>query len=174
METTKNDLPPNAKKFFYNLSDYLDTKLLYYGSVQRADYVPGKSDIDVDIFTDNEKSIISKMQHFLELPKSKFKKVVWIIDDVEVHGYKLTYKNPEEKIRAEFSIYNEKFKSLVLKEHTKKMVLPIYITILLKILKFFFYTVPILSRDMYRGCKDYLLTEALGYSPNKFVVLDEF
>ena len=174
METTKNDLPPNAKKFFYNLSDYLDTKFLYYGSIQRADYVPGKSDIDVDIFTDNEKSIISKMQHFLELPKSKFKKVVWIIDDVEVHGYKLTYKNPEEKIRAEFSIYNEKFKSLVLKEHTKKMVLPIYITILLKILKFFFYTVPILSRDMYRGCKDYLLTEALGYSPNKFVVLDEF
>ena len=50
METTKNDLPPNTKKFFYNLSEYLDTKLLYYGSVQRSDYVPGKSDIDVIIF----------------------------------------------------------------------------------------------------------------------------
>lgn len=174
METTKNDLPPNAKKFFYNLSDYLDTKLLYFGSIQRADYVPGKSDIDVDIFTDNEKSIISKMQHFLGMPKCKFKRVVWIINDVTVHGYKLMYKNPEEKIRVEFSIYNEKFKSLVLKEHTKKILLPFYVTIFLKILKFFFYTFPILPHNVYKAGKDYLLTDALGYSPNKFVVLDEF
>lgn len=172
METTKNDLPPNVKKFFYNLSDYLDTKLLYYGSIQRADYVSGKSDIDVDIFTDNEKSIISKMQHFLGMPKCKFKRVVWIINDVTVHGYKLTYKNPEEQIRAEFSIYNEKFKSLILKEHTKKFVLPIYITILLKVLKFLYYTVSMLPLDIYRNTKNYLLNEAIGYKPDKFIVLD--
>ena len=174
METTKNDLPPNAKKFFYNLSDYLDTKLLYYGSIQRSDYVPGKSDIDVDIFTDNEKSVISKLQHFLGVPKSKFKRVVWIIDDVPVNGYKLTYKNPEEKIRAEFSIYNEKFKAAVIKEHTKKFILPFHVTILLRILKFFFYTVPILPMNMYKAGKNYLLTSALGYTPDKFLVLDEF
>jgi len=65
METTKNDLPQDIKQFFYKLSDYLDTKLLYYGSVQRSDYVPGKSDIDVDIFTDNPDSLITKLQHFL-------------------------------------------------------------------------------------------------------------
>ena len=69
METTKNDLPPNTKKFFYNLSEYLDTKLLYYGSVQRSDYVPGKSDIDVVIFTDNEFSLMNKLQHYLHLNK---------------------------------------------------------------------------------------------------------
>ena len=72
METTKNDLPVNVKKFFYNLSEYLDTKMLYFGSVQRSDYVPGKSDIDIDIFTDNENSIITKMQHFLGSPKSAY------------------------------------------------------------------------------------------------------
>ena len=72
METTKNNLPPNVKKFFYNLSEYLDTKMLYFGSVQRSDYVPGKSDIDVDIFTDNENSIIGKMQHFLGVSKKDF------------------------------------------------------------------------------------------------------
>ena len=172
METTKNDLPPNAKKFFYNLSDYLDTELLYYGSVQRADYVPGKSDIDVDIFTDNEKSVISKMQHFLGIPKKNFKGIVWVIDDVTVYGYKLIYKNPEEQIVAEFSIYNEKFKDAVIKEHTKKFILPIYVTILLKILKFFFYTFPILPPDAYKDGKKYLLTSAIGHSPDKFIVLD--
>lgn len=174
METTKNDLPPNAKNFFYNLSDYLDTKLLYYGSIQRSDYVPGKSDIDVDIFTDNEDSIISKMQHFLGMSKKKFKKIVWVIDDKPVYGYKLTYKNPEENIRAEFSIYNDKFKDTVIKEHTKKFILPIYITILLKILKFLFYTVPLLPLDVYRNIKNYLLNNAIGYKADKFMVLDSF
>ena len=69
METTKNVLPENVKFFFNNLSDVLDTKLLFFGSVQRDDYFPGKSDIDVAIFTDNVKSTISKLQHYLHLNK---------------------------------------------------------------------------------------------------------
>ena len=67
METTKNKLPTNVKNFFYNLSEYLDTPFLYFGSVQRSDYVPGKSDIDVDVFTDNEYSLMAKMQHYLHV-----------------------------------------------------------------------------------------------------------
>ena len=110
METTKNDLPPNVKKFFLNLSDYLDTKMFYFGSVQRSDYVSGKSDIDVDIFTDNENSLIAKMQHFLGASKSQFKSIVWVIGETPIYGYKIKYKNRDEKIKAEFSIYNEKFK----------------------------------------------------------------
>ena len=67
--------------------------MLYYGSIQRSDYVPGKSDIDVDIFTDNEYSLMSKMQHYLHLSKSKFKKVVYIIDNKTTNGYKVKYTN---------------------------------------------------------------------------------
>ena len=73
METTKNELPKNVRRFFYQLSDYLDTKFLYFGSVQRSDYVPGKSDIDVDVFTDNEYSLMAKMQHYLHVQKNDFK-----------------------------------------------------------------------------------------------------
>ena len=120
METTKNDLPPNAKKFFHNLSEYLETKMLYYGSIQRSDYVPGKSDIDVDIFTDNEYSLMSKMQHYLHLSKSKFKKVVYIIDNKTTNGYKVKYTNKAEQLKVEFAIYNEKFKDIIIKEHTRK------------------------------------------------------
>ena len=49
METTKHNLPDDVKQFFNGLSNYLNTQLLFYGSVQRSDYFPGKSDIDVDI-----------------------------------------------------------------------------------------------------------------------------
>ena len=137
METTKNDLPQDTKQFFYKLSEYLDTKLLYYGSVQRSDYVPGKSDIDVDIFTDNPDSLISKLQHFLHLNKNKFKKTMYIIDDKTVYGYKVKYQDKEKKIKTEFAIYSEEDKATVIAQHQKKMVLPIYISILLYILKTF-------------------------------------
>jgi len=75
METTKNKLPDDINAFFSKLSKYLDTKLLFYGSVQRSDYFPGSSDIDVDIFTDNVDSTITKLQHFLNVKKSKFKRL---------------------------------------------------------------------------------------------------
>ena len=65
METTKNKMSHFAEKFFHKLKNYLDTKLYYYGSIQRNDYFPNSSDIDVDIFTDNEQSTITKLQNFL-------------------------------------------------------------------------------------------------------------
>ena len=109
METTKNKLPEKIQQFFKELSNYLDTKLLFYGSVQRNDYFPGSSDIDVDIFTDNEDAIIVKMQHFLHVKKDSFKKVVWRLNHNNqiVNGHKIMYKNKEENFSVEFSIYNE-------------------------------------------------------------------
>ena len=69
MESTKQKLPENVTIFFKNLSNLLETKLLYFGSVQREDYFPGNSDIDVDIFTENVSSTLAKMQHFLHAKK---------------------------------------------------------------------------------------------------------
>ena len=77
MENTKNVLPDHNRHFFKDLSEYLDTKLYFFGSVQRPDYFPGKSDIDVDLFTNNESSTIMKLQHFLGIEKYKFKKFVY-------------------------------------------------------------------------------------------------
>ena len=172
METTKNDLPPDVKKFFYNLSDYLDTKLLYYGSVQRSDYVPGKSDIDVDIFADNPDSLITKLQHFLQLKKNKFRKTMYIIDDNTVYGYKVKYENKDKQIKAEFAIYDEKDKDVIIKQHQKKMILPIYISILLYILKTFYYRIPILTKSFYINSKNWILG-SIDNPNNKFIILED-
>jgi hypothetical protein len=172
METTKNDLPKNVKRFFHDLSDYLDTKLLYFGSVQRYDYVAGKSDIDVDIFTDNEYSLMIKMQHFLHVNKNDFQKVVWIIKDTTTYGYKLQYVNEKEQIHAEFSIYNNKFKDIILKEHNSKHILPIYITCLLYIIKFFYYKIPLFDKNIFTYLKRVVLNGGLGEEiDGKFLVL---
>ena len=77
METTKNKLSPYATTFFNKLGNYLDTKLYYYGSVQRNDYFNDDSDLDVAIFTDNVSSMLSKINNFLNVKKYEFKKFVW-------------------------------------------------------------------------------------------------
>jgi len=172
METTKNELPENVKKFFYKLSDYLDTKFYYFGSIQRTDYIPGKSDIDIDVFPENEYSLMNKMQHYLHVSKSDFHKVAWIIHGTNTYGYKLKYVNERENINAEFSIYNDKFKDIILKEHNNKNNLPIFITFLLYILKFLYYQMPIIDTKTFGYLKRVILNGCLGEEVNaKFLVL---
>ena len=97
METTVNKMSDYATTFFNSLSNYLDTKIYYYGSIQRIDYFPNSSDIDVDIFTDNEQSTISKLQNFLGIERHEFKKFIYKLHktNVLVHGCKVKYKSKE-------------------------------------------------------------------------------
>jgi hypothetical protein len=174
METTKNKLPDDISSFFKDLSKYLDTKLLFYGSVQRSDYFPGSSDIDVDIFTDNVASTISKMQHFLHVKKSSFKKIVWRLshNGNMVYGYKIMYKNEDLRFSSEFSIYDNKYKKGVLEQHLKKTILPFYATILLFIIKKMYYDFHILTKDIYRYLKMQILSSGIGLPEEEFLVLN--
>jgi hypothetical protein len=174
METTKNKLPEKVERFFINLSEYLDTKILYYGSVQRADYFEGMSDIDVDIFTDNTNSMINKLQHFLNISKKKFKKIVWRLNynNQVVYGEKVFYKSPSKDFQVEFSIYDEKYKKGVLKEHLRKIVLPFYAIWILTILKFIYYQLNLLDKNTFNYFKKKIMTLGIGLPEDDFVVLE--
>jgi hypothetical protein len=174
METIRNKISPRTQHFFNRLSQYLDTKLYYFGSVQRADYFPQGSDIDVDIFTDNEEATIIKIQNFLKVPKKQFKRFVWRLNtnDRVVYGHKIMYKDPEGQFTAEFSIYNEKVKDWILKEHRLKTFLPFYATYILVILKFLFYTVGIIPSYWYTYMKKFTLSTLIGLKYDEFVVID--
>jgi predicted nucleotidyltransferase len=174
METTRNKLTEHEKIFFYKLSNYLDTKLYYFGSVQRRDYFPSSSDIDVDIFTDNENNTIIKLMNFLNVEKSDFKRFVWKLNknDQLAYGYKIMYKNPEEKICVEFSIYNEKYKDNILYEHNGKKEIPLYATILLIIIKFLFYTLNIIPATWYTQSKSFILSTLIFKKQDHFVIID--
>lgn len=172
MENTKNKLTHEQSNFFNELSNYLDTKLFYYGSVQRPDYIPGKSDIDVDIFTDNESSTISKLQHFLHIDKKKFKRVLWKMRQNKklTTGHKINYNN--SFLKAEFAIYNEKYKPYILEEHNSKSSLPFYSTWLLNLLKILHYQVGILPNSYYTFLKRKVLNYSVGViTDDEFVVL---
>ena len=171
METTKNEMPPYAKKYFLKLGIYLDTPIYYFGSIQRDDYFPNSSDIDADIFTDNESSLIIKMQNFFGIEKSKFKKFVYRLHKTQkiVYGHKVKYEDPKNNFFTEISIYNEKYKDDVLLEHNSKSILPFYVTILLIILKFFYYKLQILPEENYDFFKKIIMNYMVEGEDVEFV-----
>jgi hypothetical protein len=173
MENTKNKFTDYQKTFFNKLSNYLNTKLYFFGSVQRYDYFPGSSDIDVDIFTDNENSLISKLSNFLQVDKNEFKKVIWKLNSTGevVNGYKLMYKDLINNLIVEFSIYNEKLKKNILYEHNSKNNIPFYASFLLIILKFLFYKLHIIPDEWYISGKRFILSPLIGIKTDDFVRL---
>ena len=158
METTNNKLTSYQNVFFNKLSNFLDTKLYFFGSVQRFDYFPNSSDIDVTIFTENKNSTIIKLLHFLGMDRSNVREVVWNINhNTLIKGNKLKYKDIDHNLYIEFSIYNEKYKEIVLNDHNSKKTLPFYATFLLLILKFFYYKMKLISKDVYIKSKRFIL-----------------
>jgi hypothetical protein len=155
MNVIRDDLPKDVKDFFKRLENYLDTDLYFYGSVNRSDYIHNKSDIDVAIFTDNEYSIINSLQHFLHVKRNAFDKVVWKINGTMIYGYKIICEKYID-IKCEIAIYNNDFKEILLTEITQYNTIPLYLSVLLFILKTLYYTFPIISKKMYSEYKRYL------------------
>ena len=178
METTRNELPHKLKRFLDKLKMDLDTNIYYYGSIQRNDYIAGKSDIDICIFTDNESSMITRLAHFLKVQKSEFKKVIIINDDYTINGHKIKYATTEfnsknEPFVCEFCIYNTKFKNRLMEFYHKINNVPVFILILLFILKQIFYIFPIISKKQYNKIKDYIFSKLYLKIKNRtFFLLD--
>jgi hypothetical protein len=173
METTVNKMSDYATTFFNNLSNYLDTKIYYYGSVQRIDYFPNSSDIDADIFTDNEESTIIKLQNFLGVKKYEFKKFIYKLHktNILVHGHKVKYTDKENNFFTEISIYNEKNKKNVLFEHNSKIELPLYISVTLIILKTLYYNLGLLPKSVFLNIKKFLMNYMIEGEDVEFILL---
>jgi predicted nucleotidyltransferase len=171
MNTLRNELPKNIKDFFNNISKYIDNELIFYGSVTRSDYVPGKSDIDVAIFTDNEQSEISKLQQVLHVKRDAFDKIVWKLNGKMIYGYKIVCEKYTE-INCEIAIYNNDFKEVLLDEFNKPLKnQSIFIFALLYILKTFYYHIPLLPQKTYVNLKRIILNDLMGKKESVFFVL---
>lgn len=172
METTKNAMPEYTNMFFNKLKNYLDTKIYFFGSVQREDYFPKQSDIDVAIFTDNIKRTLSQLKNFLQIDSSELHNIVWRlnVDDSLVNGYKVMYKEPERNLVVEISIYDETFKHGILSEYNGKRELPSVVICLLMIIKYFHYSLSIIPNEWYTYLKRFVLSTVIFLKEDDFVV----
>lgn len=157
MDISDSRLSRKQKDILNKISMSIDKPVYIYGSIHRSDYIPGKSDIDIDIFTDNESSTISILSNILNLKKKDFKKSIYKIGSFMVYGYKTKYSDQTNEINLEISIYNEKYKNIVLYDHDNGRLLPFYITFILYIIKLLFYEFKLISKQFYKRCKRFLM-----------------
>jgi hypothetical protein len=157
MDLINKRLTQNQQNFFNSFSQYINQPLYFYGSIKRADFIPGKSDIDVDLFTENQSSTIQLVCNFLNIKRSEVKKFVYKINNNIVHGYKTKYEDINNNIKIEISIYNIKYKQLILDDRKYGECLPFYIIVVLYIIKFLFYNLKIISKKTYKRCKRFLM-----------------
>jgi hypothetical protein len=168
MEYTKNKIPNEIQEFIDKLKHYIDTKIYYYGSIQRDDYFMGKSDIDFSVFTDNTEAMIHKISHYLHINKKKFHKIVWSSKNKLIEGYKVVYDdNP--KCRLEITVYDEKYKEYVLAEHIIPFNMPFYVCFLLIFLKLLYYNLQIIPKSFYTHYKNLILNLFKGDSKFTYI-----
>jgi predicted nucleotidyltransferase len=169
MNITDKKLTQNQKDMLNKISIYIDKPIYLYGSIHRSDYIPGKSDIDIDIFTENEQSTINILSNLFNFNKTYFKKTIYKINSCMVFGYKTKYLDEINGINFEISIYNEKYKNIILYEHNNSRFLPFYITFILCIIKILFYDFKLISKKNYQRCKRFLMNPD---DELKFIVVD--
>ena len=157
MDKSKTKLTENQIKFFDSITIAIDKPVYFYGSINRPDYIMGKSDIDVDIFTDNENSTIHALSNFLDMHKHEFKKTIMNINSELIYGHKVQYEDIDKGINVEMSIFNDTNKQTVLTDHNKNQKLPFYITIALMIVKYMFYNLDMITKKQYKRCKQFLM-----------------
>ena len=180
MEITKNKLTQYEKDFFDKLRNYIDKPIYFYGSVQRDDYFPESSDIDIDIFSNNVNSTLILLENFLRDYNNnnnnnnniKFKKIIYRMskNDKVIFGYKGKYIDDVNKLRIEIAVYNEKNKDDILYEHRLKFYFPFYVTLLLIFLKILHYNLGMLPVDYFRSFKNFIIDNC--YKKADFVKVD--
>jgi|688.fasta_scaffold439865_1 hypothetical protein len=157
MDNIKPRLGDYKYHFLLNLQNYLDTTLLFFGSIQRIDYFEGSSDIDIAVLTDNPTSMMSKIKHHLNISNSNITRIYQSFNNDKEHslirGYKMTYKDTERNWGFDIIIYDEKYKNSVLNEITITNNLPFYITWWFFIIKFLYYKLNVISKSLYYKMK---------------------
>ena len=145
--------------FCKGLSTYINLPLYFYGSVQRLDYFEGHSDIDLFIFTDNLDDTLSNIRLYMRDPYIKTKKVIYDIYDSYpfIYGYKIKNK----KINVEMSIFDIKYKSVILAENKKKTYLPFIVVLMLYIIKVLYYKLGVISSNTFKTIKYQILNNIL-------------
>jgi len=157
MEDIKDRLGDYRYNYFSNLQKYLDTELYFYGSIKRYDYFQKGSDIDITLITDNVHSTLSKLQNYLNIKKTEIKKIYqkfYIRSKSIVVGYKIKYEDKERNFSFDILIYDEKYRKSVLENLNDINNLPGYMIVILIIIKILYYSLGIISKDIYLYLKN--------------------
>ena len=116
------------------------------------------SDIDFAIITENVPSILYKLQNFLHIKKTDIQPFVRQFTNKSnlLHGHKIEYKDVENNLAFDILIYDEKYRKEILRIIYLNNNLPLYILVMLYILKFCYYILCIIPEPLYLYLKNFI------------------
>jgi len=156
MDEIKDRLGDYKYNFFTNLQNYIDSELLFFGSIKRFDFFPNASDIDIIIITDNVNEMINRVHHYLQLKKTDVKKVYqrFSKNSGVVTGYKIKYNDPSNDCAFDLLIYDEKYREAVTQNIDDINNMALYMVAILYIMKYAYYRLKLMTNSMYLYLKN--------------------
>lgn len=176
MQHTRHALTDRQSHFFRQLQMRTQCVPYFYGSIQRADYIAGDSDIDLSLFAANPEACVSALALWLGIPKTEIHPFVWRVDrGAVVHGYKYAHRDthdPHAPWSCDICIYSRRDRPILLEEYREKMHLPWWTIGALVLLKLLHYWIGIVGLDTYKWWKKRITSLGCGrwYEDGNFVV----
>jgi len=159
MDEIKDRLGDYKYNFFTTLQNYIDSELLFFGSIKRFDFFPNSSDIDIIIITDNVDETIKRVRDYLQLNKTEIKKIYQRFSNNSVRlitGYKIKYTDPSNDCTFDLLIYDEKYREVVTQNINDINDIAVYMVIILYIVKYAYYRLSLMTNSMYLYLKNSL------------------
>ena len=164
----KDKLNENQYEYFLELQTQIDTPLYFIGSITRSDYIKDKSDIDIEVFTDNILSTKLKVDYLFNYYEKNIenKIIVFDINNVSFSGYKYFFRNKKKDVQFDFTLYKTECKKNLLYHRNIETNIPLSISIYLIIIKFLYYRLQIINKNTVSFLKKFLWK---FYNPDKSI-----
>lgn len=156
LEEVKDKLSKNQYNYFLQLKEQIDLPLYFLGSITRCDYIKGKSDLDIEVFTDNFDSTLLKMEYFFDYYQKKTKRrfIVFEINNIPISGYKYYFEDAQKDVSFDFTLYNVASKNIVLHHRSIQQNMPYIFSLFLLVIKILHYYLNIISSGTYSYIKN--------------------
>lgn len=156
LDDPNNKLNPQERKFFMEMTNYIELPLYFIGSITRYDYFPGNSDIDLEVYSENEISTLFKILHFLNIDKKSVKLIYFTCHKIPMLGYKISYNkylNGNKNTHFDITIYTMASKQILLPHRIRDINIPIYNEVYLLIIKYIYYHGKMINNKTYSYLK---------------------
>ena len=173
LEQIKDKLNKKEYEFFLELRNVLELPLYFIGSIIRNDYIKGKSDFDIEVFSDDVISTKTKIDYLFKKNSHENKIIFFRINNILFSGYKYYLKNKEKTFRVDFTIYKKECKKIILYHRKIEKNIPFYITIVLIIIKYLHYYLYIINNRNYSYLKKKIWYLYNPTKTNSMVIRDD-
>lgn len=153
LEDIKTKLNNAQYSYFLWLKEQIELPIYFIGSITRKDYIPNKSDLDIEIYSNNILSTKFKIDYLLNSQNKKKKIIIFYINNNPISGYKYYFKDETIGVNFDFSVYNSECKDIMLHHRQIEKNLPVTFLIYFYIIKFLYYNLNIINKNIYSKLK---------------------